>query len=319
MRYVDDTFAFIKKEHIDTVQKALNAFEAKIQFTYEIEKDNQLSFLDVLIEKNSNNRLITKVYRKKTNTDTYMNWLSHSPKSWKIGTLRSLLRRAYTISSTLQIAQEEISHLKNVFCTLNQYPPKDVDAIIKEEREKQSQKSAETSVNEANTNDKQEEKDQTIVSLTLPYGGEIGENIIRKFTKEAKKKLNKDTKIQITYKSHKLSEKFQIKDKTKFEHNHNVTYKVTCANKKCNSSYGGQTKCRIAKRMGEHNGNDKASHVWNHSKKTRHRRVWLNDVVILGKGYTNTFKRRISESLFIKEFKPNLNKQKDAYKLKLFN
>ena len=31
------------------------------------------------------------------------------------------------------------------------------------------------------------------------------------------------------------------------------------------------------------------------------------------------FKRKISESLFIKQLKPDLNKQKDAFKLKLYN
>ena len=71
--------------------------------------------------------------------------------------------------------------------------------------------------------------------------------------------------------------------------------------------------------MIQHNKMDKGSHVLNHSKKKCHRRVWLNDVEILGQRYTSTFKRKISESLYIKELKPDLNKQKDAYRLKLFN
>ena len=119
--------------------------------------------------------------------------------------------------------------------------------------------------------------------------------------------MKNDTQIRITYKSSTLSDKFQLKDRTKFEHNHNVTYKIECPNKKCKSTYGGQTKCRIGKRIAEHNGRDKASHVYCHSKKTKHRRVWLKDVKIIGKGYTSNFKRRISESLHIKEIKPDRN------------
>ena len=40
---------------------------------------------------------------------------------------------------------------------------------------------------------------------------------------------------------------------------------------------------------------------------------------IIGKGYRTNFKRFISEALFIKELKPDLNVQKEAYKVKLFN
>ena len=48
-------------------------------------------------------------------------------------------------------------------------------------------------------------------------------------------------------------------------------------------------------------------------------RVWLKDFKIIGSGYKSDFKRRISESLHIKKLKPDLNIQKDAYKLSLFN
>ena len=105
--------------------------------------------------------------------------------------------------------------------------------------------------------------------------------------------------------------RFQLKDKVKIEHLHDVTYKIKCPNKCCESNYGGQTKCRIAKRILEYNGKDKASHVLNHSREKKHRRVWLDDVTILGKGYASDIKRKISESLFIKELRPDLNKQKD--------
>ena len=73
------------------------------------------------------------------------------------------------------------------------------------------------------------------------------------------------------------------------------------------------------KRTLDHNSRDKASHVLAHSKKTKHRRVYMENLKILGRGYKSDFKRKISESLFIKELKPDLNKQKDAFKLKLFN
>ena len=133
------------------------------------------------------------------------------------------------------------------------------------------------------------------------------------------KKKSETLQVQVTYAPKKLGSRFIVKDKTEKKHRHNVTYHVSCGNKKCSSNYVGQTKQRTMKRTLDHNNRDKASHVLGHSKKTRHRRVCLENVKILGKGYRSDFKRKISESLFIKELKPDLNKQKDAFKLKLFN
>ena len=45
----------------------------------------------------------------------------------------------------------------------------------------------------------------------------------------------------------------------------------------------------------------------------------MDDFKILGSGYKSNFKRKISEALFIKEKKPDLNVQKDAYTLKLYH
>ena len=45
----------------------------------------------------------------------------------------------------------------------------------------------------------------------------------------------------------------------------------------------------------------------------------MKNVKVLGRRYRSDFKRRISVSRFIKELKPKLNKQKEAFKLKLYN
>ena len=63
----------------------------------------------------------------------------------------------------------------------------------------------------------------------------------------------------------------------------------------------------------------KKSHLLLHATKTRHRRVWMNDFKIIGRGYSSNFKRKISESLFIKKLKPDLNVQKESLKLSLYN
>ena len=82
---------------INNVLDKLNTYHPNIQFTYEIEKLNKLSFLDVLMSKMEDGRLITTVYRKPTNRNQYIIWFSHSPTNWNIGTFTNLVRRAVDI------------------------------------------------------------------------------------------------------------------------------------------------------------------------------------------------------------------------------
>ena len=313
-RYVDDTFAFVKPSEVESIHRALNAYDPRIQFTYEMETERKLPFLDVLIERNGSN-LETSVYRKKTNNNLYMNWNSHSPQSWKIGTLRNLTRRAIMISSANYL-EKELDHLCKVFCDINQYPTQVTNKIINEEVEKHQRTQTEE---EDVTNEPEEMEEPEKVHLNLPYGGEKGQQLMRKLGRNIGKSLKGKVVLRTTYTPCKLGSRFTVKDKTKLVHQHNVTYHINCANKKCKSEYTGQTKRRILVRTMDHNSKDAKSHVLQHSKKTKHRRVFLKDVKILGSGYRTNFRRVISEALFIKEFKPDLNVQKEAYRLKLFN
>ena len=77
-RYVDDTFLFIKKGYVEHVLARLNSFHKNIQFTYELENQNKLPFLDVLLIRRGN-KIETTVYRKSTNNDIYLNWGSFAP------------------------------------------------------------------------------------------------------------------------------------------------------------------------------------------------------------------------------------------------
>ena len=53
-RYVDDTHAHIEPDKIDYVIKKLNIYHQQIQFTYELEKYQRISFLDVSIRRLTN-------------------------------------------------------------------------------------------------------------------------------------------------------------------------------------------------------------------------------------------------------------------------
>ena len=127
-------------------------------------------------------------------------------------------------------------------------------------------------------------------------------------------------KATLVYTGTKLDSNFNIKDITKKERKHDLVYSVKCPEETCNETYNGETGRRITERVGEHREKDKNSHVYQHSVNSNHALVSLDDFAILNLGYThNKFKRRISEALFIKSNRPNLNKQDTSVPLKLFN
>ena len=210
--------------------------------------------------------------------------------------------------------EKELDHLRKVLHEKNNYPRQITNQIIDEEVER------EQSNLQRQSDNKDDDKDETErVQLILPYGGKKGQHLMRKLERNIEKGLKGRVKLRTTYTPCKLGSRFPVKDRTKLVHRHNVSYHIKCANKKCKSNYVGETKRRILPRTSEHNSKDEKSHVLIHSKKTKHRRVFLQNLKILGSGYRTNFRRKISEALYIKELKPDLNVQKEAYKLKLFN
>ena len=69
---------FVENDSIVYILDQLSNFHEQIQFTYEVEHNNKVPFLDVLLIKNANN-IHTTVYRKPTNTVIYLNWNLDAP------------------------------------------------------------------------------------------------------------------------------------------------------------------------------------------------------------------------------------------------
>ena len=74
----------------------LNSYHPNIKFTFELEKNKQITFLDVLVKKTVTNQIQTCDHTKGTSTDFYINRNSHAPVQWKIGTPGNLVKRANT-------------------------------------------------------------------------------------------------------------------------------------------------------------------------------------------------------------------------------
>ena len=86
--YVNDCLAiFSNHEKIKQFYQEINNIHTNIKFTYELEENGKIPFLDVFIEKR-NQSFISFVYRKKTNTGLYTNWKSFIPFKYKINIIK---------------------------------------------------------------------------------------------------------------------------------------------------------------------------------------------------------------------------------------
>ena len=184
--YVDDTICFIKLTSINKVLETLNSYHTNIKFTIEIESENKISFLDVLLIR-SNSLISTKVYRKNTNTDIYINWKSFAPNNWKWGTLKTLVTRAFDICSTDEYLKEELENIRKVFHDRNNYLLWVINKVIDD-----AEKITSASENVSNSNDK-------IHRLMLVDKGDKGSNLLRSMKRYISKLLPEHLMLEITF------------------------------------------------------------------------------------------------------------------------
>ena len=237
-RYVDDIFILVRsKEHVAKLAQYFSSKHKNICFTYELENNNTLPFLDVTVFRDAS-KFSSSVHRKDTFSGVYTNYRSFMPETYKKGLVSTLLYRAFMICSSFQSLHQEIERLKNIF-SKNGYPSKLVDKCIFNFFNKQYEKRP-----AVHTVPKKE------MLLVLPFLGtnswKTKNELIRSF-----RKILPFCNLKIVYKTTKrLSSCFSFKDKFPKSLMSGVIYRYTCA--ECNLSYVGCTKRFWEKRLEEH-------------------------------------------------------------------
>ena len=64
-RYVDDMHPYIDPTNVEFILNKLNNYHPNINFTFELEKNNEINFLDVLIKRVNNSKLETAGEKKR--------------------------------------------------------------------------------------------------------------------------------------------------------------------------------------------------------------------------------------------------------------
>ena len=124
---------------------------------------------------------------------------------------------------------------------------------------------------------------------------------------------------KIVYTGKKLGSFFSTKDQKKKQHQHDLIYYTECPESTCSESCIGEVARRLQKRVDEHAGKDSNSHMLEHTHQSGHTAVLINNFRIVKRGFKNQkMKRKISEALLIKMYRPSLKKQENFVPLLLF-
>ena len=105
------------RDIVEEILNMLNKLHKSIKFTAEFEDQNNISFLDVRVKRESEG-FITDVYRKQTFSGTYLHWNSLTTSQYKINLIKCLLDRSF---SYLKLFHQEIQWIKLILLE-NEYP-----------------------------------------------------------------------------------------------------------------------------------------------------------------------------------------------------
>ena len=164
-----------------------------------------------------------------------------------------------------------------------------------------------------------------------------------------KKSIPEKLDVRVILISTILSSQFNIKDDTNKKQKHDLVYFSRSPSTTCADSYIAETAMPPSERVGYHDGRVMKPHVVRHCLNSNHKTVNTEHFKILNMGYNkkkklkkkfvffllypifkilkcsvltvnnNTYRRRISETLFVKQYRPSLNAQDNSVTLELFN
>ena len=270
----------IPADRVDEMLAHINSTYHNIQFTSERE-GHVISFLDVRIMHN-NDGSVSKVYRKPTHTDQYLQFSSHHPTAHKCGVISTLLKKAASHCSTNSLVWEVI-YVKE---TLHQngYP----------ERFHLSQRSPSR---------KDEEEDDSRSHITIPYIQGVSEAVTR---------ILSNIDVQVHMKPFRTLRMIlsHPKDRIPDGDKSNIVYKINCWD--CDAHYVGRAlktrmseHCRAVEKM-DSSASALAQHAWEHD----HHIDWASMCVL---GTESHYRSRLSrEAIYIRGQPSSLNRDRDT-------
>ena len=225
--YVDDSITAVPEDSLQLTLDIFNSINPQIQFTYEVEVNGKIPYLDTLIIRNSDGSISTDFYQKPLSSNRILNYYSAHSMSLKRNTALGLIKRVFTFSSIKTSAEK--CNLINKILLDNNYPKRFINSLLNKYGTNQYAISSQTSSNlsiEPNV--------RNIPHSSIVHVKGLTSDLIHKI-----KAKNGGKNIAVTM--HNTVRKIftRVKDPIPFERKSHLIYKIKCLN--CPSSYIGMT------------------------------------------------------------------------------
>ena len=311
-RYLDDTFAvFQNEQQANNFFSFINSMQDNIQFTMEKQINNKLPFLDMLVHCNDS-KISLSIFRKPTNTGLGINYFSFCPFVYKLNAIKTLVHRAYHLTSSYEFFASEVDYLKTFFMR-NGFPISLFELCVKRFLDKRY-------ISKVPVLTVPKKK----LFISLPFFGLLSDELAV-FLKEILPEYYPQINFNLCFKnSFTIASFFNYKDRLPADLCSNVIYEYTCGT--CNSSYIGSTTKQSKIRFYQHKGishrtsrplsNPQHSSPRIHCEQQNHP-FSIKDFSIIATS-NNSSELRTLESLYIYNRKPDLNIDQSATPLFMF-
>lgn len=117
----------------DPMLEKLNSYNSHVQFTMEVQKeDNSIDFLDTTVI-NEGETLKTKWFHKPIASNRLLNYYSKHPRNMILNTAKSFIKRVFTLSHA-SFHRDNNDTIKRILLK-NNFPPKTVEKLIHQARQ----------------------------------------------------------------------------------------------------------------------------------------------------------------------------------------
>jgi len=232
---------------------------------------------------------------------------SHTDKWYKDSLSRTILHRAYALSSTTEAFNEERFQLRSIFSRLD-YPLSLIDFVFSNF----DSGNPSVSISERKTDE------SNIVRISLPFKDQVSANTVRRQLRDLSNKIG--LTLQPVFVSKKIEQDLKPKEaKPSIVNQQCVVYHFVCD--LCDADYVGYATRHLFQRVAEHKNStiDRAFSYCFHEAHGRSALLNESHFKILRK-CQGKFDCLVFETIYIKKFKPNLNVQTAPYvRNSLFN
>lgn len=297
VRYVDDSFMVLPKSKVDYIVDLFNSQDPHLKFTFELEKDNKLAFLDTEVIKREN-KIITNWYQKETFSGRVLHFYSYHPIHQKRAMVFNLVDKAVLLADK-DFHFDNLAKVTQIL-TNNCYPKKFIQANMKRR------------MNVINSRPDENVEQERRPWIVIPH--------INKTTEIICKKLKQFDLNIINSVDNKLTGIIvKGKDHTIKDNQTHIVYQIDCMDRNCKNVYIGQSKRKLSTRKKEHMDyiRKQAKYhnvVTEHRKNTGHEFNWEKAKILHKEVHKN--KREIAEMCYIKNNLNCINAQTDTDKLR---